>query len=269
LNQQINNQNYSLVEESMTIQKVFDSFSAAVADIHEGSTVFIGNFAGPGGTPFFLIRALAQTGVKNLTIVANTAGGTGLTLDYDDHRILFQNHQVKKVIASFPFSTSPKRPTEAEKQILAGEVKLEMVPQGTLAERIRAGGAGIAAFYTPTGPGTVIEEGKEKRYFNGRAHLLEYGLRADFALVRAWKADQVGNLIFRGTQRQFNPMMAMGADVTIAEVDEIVEAGAINPNHVIVPGIYVKRIVKVTETTPFPRHLEAGDFSSQGGYAHG
>jgi 3-oxoacid CoA-transferase A subunit len=246
----------------MTINKVFDSFSAAVSDIKSGVVVFIGNFAGPGGTPYFLIRALAQQGAKNLTIVANTAGGTGLTLDYDDHRVLFQNHQVKKVIASFPFSTSAKRPSEAEKQILAGEVELEMVPQGTLAERIRAGGSGIAAFYTPTGPGTVIEEGKEKRYFNGRAHLLEYGLRADFALIRAWKADTMGNLIFRGTQRQFNSIMAMGADISIAEVDEIVEPGEINPNNVVVPGIYVKRIVKVTENTPFPRHLEFRDFSS-------
>ncbi|HSW58113.1 MAG TPA: CoA transferase subunit A [Dehalococcoidales bacterium] len=247
----------------MAINKVFDSFSAAVADVRDGSMVFIGNFAGPGGTPFFLIGALARQGAKNLTIVANTAGGTGLTLDYDDHRILFQNHQVKKVIASFPFSTSPKRPSEAEKQILADTVELEMVPQGTLAERIRAGGAGIAAFFTPTGPGTVIEEGKEKRYFNGRPHLLEYGLRADFALVRAWKADRYGNLIFRGTQRQFNPMMAMAADISIAEVDEIVEPGEINPNNVVVPGIYVKRIVKVVEKTPFPRHLEFGDFHSR------
>ncbi len=238
------------------INKIFSSFKEAVADVKDGSVVFIGNFAGPGGTPFFLIKALRDQGAKNLTIVANTAGGIGLTLDYNDHRILFQNHQVKKVIASFPFSTSPKRPSDAEKQILAGEVEMELVPQGTLAERIRAGGAGIAAFYTPTGPGTVIEEGKEKRYFNGRPHLLEYGLRADFALVRAWKADALGNLIFRGTQRQFNPMMAMGADVTVAEVDEIVQPGEINPNCVIVPGIYVKRIVKVTEDPGFPRHLE-------------
>lgn len=244
----------------MTINKIFTSFDEAVSDIKNGSVVFIGNFAGPGGTPFFLIRALGKQGAKNLTIVANTAGGTGLTLEYDDHRILFQNRQVKKVIASFPFSTSAKRPSEAEKQILAGEVELEMVPQGTLAERIRAGGAGIAAFYTPTGPGTVIEEGKERRYFNGRPHLLEYGLKADVALVRAWKADTLGNLIFRGTQRQFNPIMAMGAELTIAEVDEIVEPGEINPNCVVVPGIYVKRIIKITESTSFPRHLEMNDF---------
>ncbi len=244
----------------MTINKIFSSFEGAVADVKDGSIVFIGNFAGPGGTPFNLIKALGKQGARNLTIVANTAGGTGLTLEYDDHKILFQNHQVKKVIASFPFSTSAKRPSEAEKQILAGEVELEMVPQGTLAERIRAGGAGIAAFYTPTGPGTVIEEGKERRYFNGRPYLLEMGLRADYALVRAWKADTMGNLIFRGTQRQFNPVMAMGADITIAEVDEIIQPGDINPNCVVVPGIYVKRIVKVTEDPGFPRHLEMQDF---------
>jgi 3-oxoacid CoA-transferase A subunit len=244
----------------MTINKVFNSFKEAVGDIKDGSTVFIGNFAGPGGTPFFLIKALRDQGAKNLTVVANTAGGTGLTLDYDDHRILFHNRQVKKVIASFPFSTSAKRPSEAEKQILAGEVELEMVPQGTLAERIRAGGAGIAAFYTPTGPGTVIEEGKEKRFFNGRPYLMEYGLRADYALVRAWKADTLGNLIFRGTQRQFNAVMAMGADITIAEVDEIVEPGQINPNAVVVPSLYVKRIIKIRENPGFPRHLEMQDF---------
>jgi len=247
----------------MAINKIFASYKDAVADVKDGSVIFIGNFAGPGGTPFYLIKALRDQGAKNLTIVANTAGGIGLTLDYDDHRILFQNHQVTKVIASFPFSTSPKRPSDAEKQIVAGEVELEMVPQGTLAERIRAGGAGIAAFYTPTGPGTVIEEGKERRYFNGRPHLLEYGLRADFALVRAWKADTKGNLIFRGTQRQFNPMMAMGADITVAEVDEIVEPGEINPNCVVVSSIYVKRIVKVSENPGFPRHLET-DFQVKG-----
>jgi 3-oxoacid CoA-transferase A subunit len=244
----------------MAINKVYDSFKEAVADVKDGSVIFIGNFAGPGGTPFFLIRALRDQGAKNLTIAGNTAGGTGLTLDYDDHRVLFQNHQVKKVIASFPFSTSAKRPSDAEKQILAGEVELEMVPQGTLAERIRAGGAGIAAFYTPTGPGTVMEEGKEKRYFNGRPYLMEYALRANYALVRAWKADTMGNLIFRGTQRQFNPIMAMGADITIAEVDDIVKPGEINPNCVVVPSIYVKRIVKITENPGFPRHLELGDF---------
>lgn len=238
------------------LNKIFDSFEKAVADVPDGAQVFIGNFAGPGGTPFFLIQALHKQGAKNLTITANTAGGIGLTLDYDDHRILFENHQVKKVIASFPFSTSTSNISAAEKQIQSGEVELELVPQGTLAERIRAGGAGIPAFYTPTGPGTIFEEGKEKRDFNGRPHLLEHALKADYALIRAYKADEFGNLIFRGTQRQFNPIMAMAADITIAEVDDIVKNGEIDPNCVVVPGIFVKRIVKVTEDTGFPRHLD-------------
>ena len=161
------------------INKVVETFEEAVKDVPDGAVIMIGNFAGPGGTPFYLIRALRKQGAKNLTIVANTAGGIGLTLDYDDHRILFENRQVKKVIASFPFSTSASRPSAAEKQILAGEVELEIVPQGTLSERIRAGGAGIPAFYTPTGAGTVIEKGKEVKVFDNRPCLLERALKAD------------------------------------------------------------------------------------------
>lgn len=245
------------------LNKIYDSFEKAVKDIHDGAQIFIGNFAGPGGTPFYLIQALNKLGVKNLTIIANTAGGIGLTLDYADHRILFENHQVKKVIASFPFSTSTSNISPAEKQIVAGEVELELVPQGTLAERIRAGGAGIAAFYTPTGPSTIFEKGKEKRDFNGRPHLLEYALKADFALVRAYKADEFGNLVFRGTQRQFNPIMAMAANITIAEVDEIVKPGELDPNTIIVPSTYVKRIVKVKQDPGFPRHLET-NFQTKG-----
>ena len=238
------------------LNKIFYSFDNAVEDIHDGAQIFIGNFAGPGGTPFYLIHALHKLGVKNLTIIANTAGGIGLTLDYADHRILFENHQVKKVIASFPFSTSASNISPAEKQILSGEVELELVPQGTLAERIRTGAAGIAAFFTPTGPGTIVEKGKEKRDFNGRPHLLEYALKADYALVRAYKADELGNLVFRGTQRQFNPIMAMAAGITIAEVDDIVKPGELDPNNVVVPGTYVKRIIKVTQDPGFPRHLD-------------
>jgi 3-oxoacid CoA-transferase A subunit len=238
------------------INKVFESFDDAVRDVSDGSTVMIGNFAGPGGTPFYLIRALRRQGARNLTIVANTAGGIGLTLDYDDHRILFENRQVKKVIASFPFSTSASRPTTAERQILAGDVELEIVPQGTLSERIRAAGAGIPAFYTPTGAGTVIEKGKEARSFDGRNCLLERALKADYALVRAFKADLMGNLVYRGTQRQFNPIMAIAARTTIAEVDEIVEPGELDPEAIVTPGIYVQRIVRVKENPGFPRHLE-------------
>jgi 3-oxoacid CoA-transferase subunit A len=240
----------------MAINKIMKTFDEAVSDIHDGATILVGNFAGPGGTPYYLIQALRKKGAKGLTIVANTAGGIGLTLDYDDHRILFENRQVKKVIASFPFSASASKPTAAEKQILAKEVELELVPQGTLAERIRCGAAGIPAFYTPTGYGTVIADGKEIKEFDHKHCVLERAIKADYALVRAYKADTKGNLIFRGTARQFNPIMAMNARVTIAEVDEIVEAGGIDPEAVIVPGIFVKRIVKVQESLPFPRHLE-------------
>src|SRR4030042_4788472 len=221
----------------MAINKVYETFDKAVADIPDGAWGFIGNFAGPGGTPYFLIHALARQGAKNLTIVANTAGGIGLTLDYDDHRILFENGQVKKVIASFPFSTSASKPSPAEKQILAGKVELELIPQGTLAERIRCGAAGIRAFYTPTGYGTVVARGKEVKWFDGRPCLLEKAIKADFALVRAYRADEKGNLVYRGTMRQFNPIMAMNAGVTIAEVDEIVPAGGIDPEAVVPHGI--------------------------------
>lgn len=240
----------------MAINKIYESFAQAVADVPDGATIMLGNFAGPGGIPYYLIKALRAQGAKNLTIIANTAGGIGLTLDFDDHRILFENRQVKKVMATFPFSPSPSKPSPAEKQIQAGEVELELVPQGTLAERIRAGGAGIPAFYTPTGVGTVVEKGKERRYFDGRACLLEYALKADYAFVRAYKADKMGNLVYRGTQRQFNPIMATAAKVTIAEVDEIVETGDLDPEAIATPGIFVHRIVKVKEDPGFPRHLE-------------
>lgn len=240
----------------MPINKIIQTFEEAVSDVPDGATIMMGNFAGPGGTPYYLIKALRDQGAKNLTIVANTAGGIGLTLDFDDHCILFENKQVKKVIATFPFSTSPSRPSPAEKQIVAGEAELELVPQGTLAERIRAGGAGIPAFYTPTGVDTVVEEGKERRDFDGRPCLLEHALKADYAFVRAYKADEMGNLVYRGTQRQFNPIMAMAARVTIAEVDEIVKPGDLDPDTVVTLGIFVDRIVKVKEDPGFPRHLE-------------
>lgn len=240
----------------MPVNKVLNSFAEAVKDVPDGAVIMLGNFAGPGGTAYHLIHALRDQGARDLTIIANTAGGIGLTLDFADHRVLFENNQVKKVIASFPFSTSPSRPSPAEKQILAGQVELEILPQGTLAERIRAGGAGIPAFYTPTGIGTIAEEGKESRYFNDRPCLLECALTADYAFVRAYRADEMGNLVFRGTQRQFNPIMAMAARITIAEVDEIVEPGGIDPDAVVTPGIFVHRIVRVEHDPGFPRHLE-------------
>ncbi|MCL0097101.1 3-oxoacid CoA-transferase subunit A [Dehalococcoidia bacterium] len=238
------------------INKVMETFEEAVADITDGAVIMIGNFAGPGGLPYYLIHALKKQGARNLTIVANTAGGTGLTLDFDDHKILFESKQVRKVITTFPFSPSPTRPSPAEKQIAAGEVELELVPQGTLAERIRCGAVGVPAFYTPTGFGTVIAEGKEVRYFDGRPHLLEHAIKADYAFVRAHKSDRMGNLVYRGTMRQFNPIMAMNARVTIAEVDEIVEIGEIDPEVVVTPGIFVNRIVRIEEDPGFPRHLD-------------
>ena len=157
---------------------------------------------------------------------------------------------------TFPFSTSASKPSAAEKQVLAGEVELELVPQGTLAERLRCGAAGIPAFYTPTGYGTVIAKGKNVKWFDGKPCLLERAIKADYALVRAYKADERGNLIYRGTMRQFNPIMAMNAVTTIAEVDEIVEVGELDPEAIVTPGIFVRRIVKITEKLPFPRHPE-------------
>ncbi|MFC1909146.1 CoA transferase subunit A [Chloroflexota bacterium] len=238
------------------MNKLYDSFDAAVADIPDGAVIMLGNFGGPGGFPINLCRALHRKGVKDLTLIANTAGGIGLTIDFDDHKILFESKQVKKMIASFPFSVSASNPSPCEKQVASGEVELEMVPQGTLAERIRAGGYGIGAFYVPAGIGTIVEEGKEKRTINGKEMLLEFALRADFALIRADKADKMGNLIYRGTQRQFNPVMATAATVTIAEVDEIVEIGELDPEAIVTPGIFVNRIVIIAQDEGFQRHLE-------------
>ncbi|KKU86775.1 MAG: hypothetical protein A2667_00045 [Candidatus Wildermuthbacteria bacterium RIFCSPHIGHO2_01_FULL_47_27] len=237
------------------VSKIFKSFDEAVADIKDGATIMIACFAGPGGFPYFLVKALAKHGAKDLTVISNTAGGIGLTFDFDDHKILFENRQVRKVIASFPFSVSPSKPTCAEKQIIAGELELELVPQGTLVERIRAGGAGMPAFYTPTGAGTIVAEGKEERIFGGRPCLLEHALRADYAFIRAYKADKLGNLIYRGTQRHLNPAMATAADIVIAEVDEIVAVGRLDPEAIITPGIFVKRIVRLAHEPDFPRHL--------------
>ena len=212
----------------------------------------IDGFAGPGGTPQNLIRALRDHGARELTIISNTAGlasviGFG-TLPGDrpvDIGILVENEQVRKVIASFPVSPSPSRPTAFENAYREGKIDLEVVPQGTLAERIRAGGAGIAAFYTPTGAGTLMAEGKEVRNFDGRDYLLETALRADFALLRAHRADTMGNIQYRGTSRNFNGVMATSAEVVVMEVEEIVEPGDIDPGAVHTPGLYVDRIVKI------------------------
>ena len=232
--------------------KIVQTFAEAVADIPDGATLMIDGFAGPGGTPQNLIRALRDHGARRLTIISNTAGlasviGFG-TIPGDrpvDIGILVENEQIQKVIASFPVSPSPSRPTAFETARLEGKVGLEVVPQGTLAERIRAGGAGIPAFYTPTGVGTLMAEGKEVREFDGREYLLETALNADFALLRADRADTLGNTQYRGTSRNFNGVMATSANIVVMEVDEIVEPGDIDPGAVHTPGLYVDRIVKI------------------------
>lgn len=234
------------------MNKIVPTFDQAVSDIPDGAMLMIDGFAGPGGTAQNLIRALRDHGVRDLTIISNTAGlasvmGFG-TIPGDrpiDIGILVDNDQIRKVIASFPVSPSPSRPTSFERALQEGKVELEVVPQGTLAERIRAGGAGIPAFYTPTGVGTQIAEGKEIREFNGREYVMELALRADFALLRAYRADTLGNTTYRGTSQNFNGVMATAANVTIIEVDEIVKPGGLDSAAIHTPGLYVNRIVKL------------------------
>ncbi len=234
------------------MNKVCSTFSQAVRDIADHSIVMIDGFAGPGGTPQNLIRALEEQGAKSLTVVSNTAGlasviGFG-TLPGDrptDIGILIENHQVDKIIASFPISPSRSRPTAFERAYREGEIELELVPQGTLAERIRAGGAGIPAFYTPTGVGTQIAKGKETRVFAGKTYVMEKSITADFALIRGYKADTLGNVVYKGTSQNFNGVMATAAKTTIVEVDELVDASEISSNSIATPGIYVDRIVLI------------------------
>ncbi|MCX8006033.1 MAG: CoA transferase subunit A [Burkholderiaceae bacterium] len=215
------------------MNKVYPSAAAALADVvRDGQTIAVGGF-GLCGIPEALIAALRDTGVKNLTCVSNNAGVDDFGLG-----LLLKTRQIRKMISSYVGENK-----EFERQFLAGELELEFTPQGTLAERMRAGGAGIPAFYTPTGVGTVVAEGKEVREFDGRRYVLERGIRADVGLVKAWKADRQGNLVYRRTARNFNPVVAMCGRITIAEVEELVEVGEIDPDHVHTPGIFVKRIV--------------------------
>jgi 3-oxoacid CoA-transferase subunit A len=215
------------------MRKVYASAEAAIHDIEDGAVLMLGGF-GLCGIPENSISALVKKGVKGLTCISNNAGvddfGIGLML---------QGRQVKKMISSYVGENA-----EFERQLLSGELEVELIPQGTLAERCRAAGAGIPAFYTPAGVGTEVAEGKEIRVFNGKTYLMEYAFDADFAIVKAWKGDKHGNLIFKDTARNFNPMMAMAGKVTIAEVEELVEAGELNPNDIHVPGVYVHRIVQ-------------------------
>jgi 3-oxoacid CoA-transferase A subunit len=216
--------------------KRFPSAADALFDVFDGATIMIGGFV-TAGAPIALVQALVERGTTGLTCIANNIG---LGDNIDD---LCEKRQLSKMIASFAIRASAGRKSRFETLYRDGKVELELVPQGTLAERIRAGGAGIAGFYTPTGVGTVAAEGKEVRVLDGREVLLERPLRANFAFLRAHRADQFGNLVYRGVQRNFNPIMATAADVVIAEVDEIVDASELDQERIVTPGIYVDRLI--------------------------
>lgn len=213
------------------MNKVVKNADEAVRDIHDGATLMLGGF-GLSGIPENSIAALVRLGAKDLTCISNNAGvddfGIGLML---------QKKLVKKMISSYVGENA-----EFERQLLSGELEVELIPQGTLATRCMAAGYGMPAIYTPAGVGTEVAEGKETRAFNGKTYLLEYAFDADFAIVKAWKGDTTGNLLFRGTSRNFNPLMAMAGKITIAEVEQLVNPGELDPNEIHVPGIYVQRI---------------------------
>ena len=217
------------------INKVVKDADAAIRDIPDNAVLMVGGF-GLSGNPENCLSALLRKGTKGLTCISNNAG-----VDNFGIGLLLKTRQVKKMISSYVGENE-----EFERQLLSGELEVELIPQGTLAERIRAGGAGIPAFFTPAGVGTEVAEGKETRTFDGKVYLMERWLRADFSLVKAWKGDTLGNLIYRGTARNFNPMMAAAGTITIAEVEELVEPGQLDPNTIHTPGIYVHRIFKGT-----------------------
>jgi len=247
------------------IDKIVDSFDGAVADVRDGSVVHIGGFGGPAEYPSYLIAALARKGVTGLTITGNHSGFSSAQLammkermasllgypdDYFSPGLLVERGQVANGILAFPVLPGGTLKVPFEGLLEEGKVELELIGQGSLAERIRAARAGIAAFYTPVGAGTVIAEGKDVRWFDGRPHILETAIKADLSIIRAHKADRWGNLVYRGTARTFNATMAGAAHVTVAEVDEIVELGELDPECIITPGPYVQRVVK----RPTPAH---------------
>jgi 3-oxoacid CoA-transferase subunit A len=215
------------------MNKVLSSAADAVARIPDGATIMMGGF-GLCGIPENLIAALRARGTRDLTVISNNAG-----VDDFGIGVLLRARQVRKMISTYVGENK-----EFERQFLTGELDVELVPQGTFAERIRAGGAGIGGFFTPTGYGTLVAEGKETRDIDGTPYVLEKPLHADFAFVKAWKGDRVGNLVYRRTARNFNPVMATAADVTIAEVEQLLEPGEIDPDHVVTPGIFVRHILQ-------------------------
>jgi 3-oxoadipate CoA-transferase, alpha subunit len=218
------------------IQKRFENTRKAVADIHDGATLLVGGFGG-SGLPSHLIAALVEQGAKDLTVVSNNIGAVS-----DGVAALISNNQVKKIICSFPVGPHAD---DLIARLQNGTIELEISPQGTLAERIRAGGAGIPAFFTPTAAHTELGEGKETRMYNGRLHVLEQAIIGDYAFIKGYRADRWGNLVYNKTQRNFNPVMATAAKITIAEVDEIVEVGELDPENIATPSIYVHRLVKL------------------------
>jgi 3-oxoacid CoA-transferase subunit A len=226
------------------MKKVYPDARTALADVlKDGMLIMSGGF-GLCGIPETLILAIRDSGVKNLTVVSNNAGIDGVGLG-----VLLDTHQIHKMISSYVGENKT-----FAKQYLAGELQIEFNPQGTLAERIRAGGAGIPAFFTRTGAGTDIAKGKEERVFNGERYIMETGLVADLSIVHAWKGDTEGNLVYRKTARNFNPMMASAGKITVAEVENLVEPGELEPDHIITPGIFVQRIVAVPNAV---KHIEA------------
>lgn len=215
------------------MNKVVKDAREAIKDVFDGATLMVGGF-GLCGIPENLIAALRESGVKDLTVISNNAGVNDYGLG-----LLLQTHQIKKMISTYVGENEI-----FEQQFLKGELEVELVPQGTFAERIRAGGAGIPAFFTPTGVGTLVEQGKEKRTFDEREYIMERALKADFALLKAWKGDAMGNLVYRKTTRNFNPMMATAGKITIAEVEQIVPVGSLDPDSIHTPGIFVQRILQ-------------------------
>jgi 3-oxoacid CoA-transferase subunit A len=217
------------------IEKIVLNATDGCKDIYSGATIMLGGF-GLCGIPENCIQALVQMKINGLTCISNNAGVDDFGLGY-----LLKNKQIKKMISSYVGENE-----EFERQMLSGELEVDLIPQGSLAERCRAAGAGIPAFFTPAGFGTEISTGKEERNFNGKPHILETALNADFAIVKAWKGDTAGNLIYKGTARNFNPLMAMAGKITIAEVEELVSPGELDPNQIHTPGIFVQRIFKGT-----------------------